>query len=77
MYLDSLLLLTLNLNDWLLHSSAPADMYVLGFQVIVPLNAGNILGAEDNGPAHKWLYLIRKTLNNRPGTSGTNGIVLE
>ncbi|KAG2260303.1 hypothetical protein Bca52824_079597 [Brassica carinata] len=65
-----LLLLTLNLNDWLLHSSAPADMYVLGFQVIVPLNAGNILGAEDNGPAHKWLYLIRKTLNNRPGTSG-------
>ncbi|CDY10021.1 BnaC08g44300D [Brassica napus] len=70
MYLDSLLLLTLNLNDWLLHSSAPADMYVLGFQVIVPLNAGNILGAEDNGPAHKWLYLIRKTLNNRPGTSG-------
>ena len=38
--------------------------------MIVPLNAGNILGAEDNGPAHKWLYLIRKTLNNRPGTSG-------
>uniref|UniRef100_M4EUH9 SOSEKI DIX-like domain-containing protein n=1 Tax=Brassica campestris TaxID=3711 RepID=M4EUH9_BRACM len=55
--LDALLLLTLNLIDWL-HSSAPADMYVLGFQVIVPLNAGNILGAEDNGPAHKWLYFI-------------------
>ncbi|CAN7066438.1 unnamed protein product [Brassica oleracea var. botrytis] len=69
-FFSILLLLTLNLNDWLLHSSAPADMYVLGFQVIVPLNAGNILGAEDNGPAHKWLYLIRKTLNNRPGTSG-------
>ncbi|KAH0913587.1 hypothetical protein HID58_036908 [Brassica napus] len=67
--LDTLLLLTLNLIDWL-HSSAPADMYVLGFQVIVPLNAGNILGAEDNGPAHKWLYFIPKTLNNRPGTSG-------
>ncbi|EFH68550.1 type I inositol-1,4,5-trisphosphate 5-phosphatase CVP2 [Arabidopsis lyrata subsp. lyrata] len=62
----------LNLDEWL-HSSAPADIYVLGFQEIVPLNAGNVLGAEDNGPAQKWLSLIRKTLNNRPGTSGTSG----
>ncbi|GMI95973.1 COTYLEDON VASCULAR PATTERN 2 [Hibiscus trionum] len=59
----------LNLED-LLHASSPADIYVLGFQEIVPLNAGNILGAEDNGPAKKWLSLIRKTLNNLPGTSG-------
>ncbi|KAM7462827.1 hypothetical protein LguiA_030948 [Lonicera macranthoides] len=59
----------LNLDDWL-HASSPADIYVLGFQEIVPLNAGNILGAEDNGPAKKWLALIRKTLNNLPGTSG-------
>jgi hypothetical protein len=43
------------------------------FQEIVPLNAGNILGAEDNGPAKKWLALIRKTLNNLPGTSGSSG----
>ncbi|WVY99102.1 hypothetical protein V8G54_031253 [Vigna mungo] len=63
---------TLNLDDWL-HSSSPADIYVLGFQEIVPLNAGNILGAEDNGPAKKWLALIRKTLNNLPGTSGSSG----
>ncbi|CDY15542.1 BnaA08g28260D [Brassica napus] len=62
----------LNLDEWL-HSSAPADIYVLGFQEIVPLNAGNVLGAEDNGPAQKWLSLIRKTLNNRPGTSGASG----
>ncbi|XP_010542783.1 PREDICTED: type IV inositol polyphosphate 5-phosphatase 7-like [Tarenaya hassleriana] len=61
----------LNLDDWLL-SSAPADIYVLGFQEIVPLNAGNVLGAEDNGPAKKWLSLIRKTLNNRSGTSGSS-----
>uniref|UniRef100_A0A7N0TFL6 Inositol polyphosphate-related phosphatase domain-containing protein n=1 Tax=Kalanchoe fedtschenkoi TaxID=63787 RepID=A0A7N0TFL6_KALFE len=62
----------LNLEEWL-HTSPPADIYVLGFQEIVPLNAGNILGAEDNGPAKKWLDLIRKTLNNQPGTSGSNG----
>ncbi|KAI3984707.1 hypothetical protein MKX01_039324 [Papaver californicum] len=59
----------LNLEDWL-HTSPPADIYVLGFQEIVPLNAGNVLGAEDNGPARKWLALIRKTLNNLPETSG-------
>ncbi|GLJ06312.1 hypothetical protein SUGI_0036130 [Cryptomeria japonica] len=53
----------LNLDDWL-HSSCPADIYVLGFQEIVPLNAGNILGVEDNGPAAKWLALIRQTLNS-------------
>ncbi|RYQ95446.1 hypothetical protein Ahy_B08g090738 [Arachis hypogaea] len=51
----------LNLEDWL-HTSPPADIYVLGFQEIVPLIAGNILGIEDNGPARKWLALIRKTL---------------
>ncbi|RWR88953.1 type IV inositol polyphosphate 5-phosphatase 7-like protein [Cinnamomum micranthum f. kanehirae] len=62
----------LNLEDWL-HASPPADIYVLGFQEIVPLNAGNVLGAEDNGPARKWLKLIRTTLNNLPGTSGSGG----
>ena len=40
------------------------------FQEIVPLNAGNVLGTEDNGPARKWLALIRRTLNSLPGTSG-------
>ncbi|XVF21728.1 hypothetical protein REPUB_Repub12eG0115200 [Reevesia pubescens] len=59
----------LNLEDWL-HTSPPADIYVLGFQEIVPLNAGNVLGTEDNGPARKWLALIRRTLNSLPGTSG-------
>ncbi|GAB4830409.1 Type I inositol polyphosphate 5-phosphatase 4 [Ancistrocladus abbreviatus] len=62
----------LNLEDWL-HTSPPADIYVLGFQEIVPLNAGNVLGTEDNGPARKWLALIRKTLNSLPGTSGGYG----
>ncbi|PIN19476.1 Inositol polyphosphate 5-phosphatase [Handroanthus impetiginosus] len=58
----------LNLEEWL-HISPPADIYVLGFQEIVPLNAGNVLGTEDNGPARKWLALIRRTLNSLPGTS--------
>lgn len=40
------------------------------FQEIVPLNAGNVLGTEDNGPAKKWLALIRRTLNSLPGSSG-------
>ncbi|KAG8647601.1 type I inositol polyphosphate 5-phosphatase 8 isoform X2 [Manihot esculenta] len=53
----------LNLRDWL-KSPAPADIYVLGFQEIVPLNAGNVLGAEDNGPAVKWLSLIRQALHS-------------
>uniref|UniRef100_A0A5B7B3U6 Putative type I inositol polyphosphate 5-phosphatase 8 n=1 Tax=Davidia involucrata TaxID=16924 RepID=A0A5B7B3U6_DAVIN len=53
----------LNLRDWL-RTPAPADIYVLGFQEIVPLNAGNVLGAEDNGPAAKWLSLIRQALNS-------------
>ncbi|KAG0473767.1 hypothetical protein HPP92_015624 [Vanilla planifolia] len=59
----------LNLEEWL-HASPPADVYVLGFQEIVPLNAGNVLGTEDNSPARKWVSLIRKTLNNLPGASG-------
>ncbi|XP_020093212.1 type I inositol polyphosphate 5-phosphatase 4-like isoform X1 [Ananas comosus] len=58
----------LNLEDWLL-SSPPADIYVLGFQEIVPLNAGNVLGTEDNGPAKKWVALTRRTLNKLPGTA--------
>ncbi|XP_062002012.1 type I inositol polyphosphate 5-phosphatase 8 isoform X1 [Rosa rugosa] len=57
----------LNLREWL-RSPTPADIYVLGFQEIVPLNAGNVLGAEDKGPADKWLSLIRDALNkNDPG----------
>ncbi|KAI0498509.1 hypothetical protein KFK09_019397 [Dendrobium nobile] len=55
--------------DWL-HSSPPADIYVLGFQEIVPLSAGNVLGTEDNDPASKWISIIRKTLNNLPGACG-------
>ncbi|URE29768.1 type I inositol-1,4,5-trisphosphate 5-phosphatase [Musa troglodytarum] len=60
----------LNLDDWL-HTSPAADIYVLGFQEIVPLSAGNVLGTEDNAPAKKWIALIRKALNNLPGNSSS------
>ena len=33
------------------------------FQEIVPLNAGNIFGAEDNRPVAMWEHIIRETLN--------------
>ncbi|KAK6943702.1 Endonuclease/exonuclease/phosphatase [Dillenia turbinata] len=54
----------LNIRDWL-RTPSPADIYVLGFQEIVPLNAGNVLGAQDVGPAARWLSLIRQALNTK------------
>lgn len=60
----------MSLEDWL-HAAPPADIYVLGFQEIVPLNAGNVLGAEDNGPARKWVSLVRRTLNAPPENAGS------
>ncbi|KAK9698908.1 hypothetical protein RND81_08G139700 [Saponaria officinalis] len=52
----------LDINDWLCMNE-PADIYIIGFQEVVPLNAGNVLGTEDNTPIPKWEALIRKTLN--------------
>lgn len=33
------------------------------FQEVVPLNAGNVLGAENRRPIPKWEAIIRRTLN--------------
>ncbi|XP_051126820.1 type I inositol polyphosphate 5-phosphatase 5-like [Andrographis paniculata] len=52
----------LNIEDFLQVESS-ADIYVLGFQEMVPLNAGNVLVMEDNEPASKWMALIHHTLN--------------
>lgn len=57
----------LDLKEFL-QISDPSDIYVLGFQEIVPLNAANVLGTEDSSPAAKWVALIHETLNNSPGT---------
>ncbi|XP_039143056.1 LOW QUALITY PROTEIN: type IV inositol polyphosphate 5-phosphatase 3-like [Dioscorea cayenensis subsp. rotundata] len=52
----------LDIEEWL-DMDEPADIYVLGLQEIVPLNAGNIFGAEDNRPVSRWERIIRETLN--------------
>ncbi|XP_062099059.1 type IV inositol polyphosphate 5-phosphatase 3 isoform X2 [Humulus lupulus] len=58
----------LDIDQWL-GISDPADIYVLGLQEIVPLNAGNIFGAEDKRPVAMWENIIRETLDRiRPTT---------
>ncbi|OVA20435.1 hypothetical protein BVC80_1209g20 [Macleaya cordata] len=56
----------LKLDDFL-QVEHQSDIYVLGFQEIVPLNAGNVLVIEDNEPAAKWLALINQALNKSSG----------
>eukprot|EP00253_Pinus_taeda_P001128 PITA_01128 len=58
----------LDLEDCL-NLKEESDIYVLGFQEIVPLKAGNVLGSEARGPAEKWETLISKTLNKIPSGS--------
>ncbi|KAE9621089.1 putative inositol-polyphosphate 5-phosphatase [Lupinus albus] len=59
----------LDIDNWL-GVNEPADIYVLGLQEIVPLNPGNIFGAEDTRPVPKWENIIRETLNRvRPSAS--------
>lgn len=52
----------LEIDEWL-SMQEPADVYILGFQEVVPLNAGNVLGAENRRPIPKWEAIIRRTLN--------------
>ncbi|KAJ6976954.1 type IV inositol polyphosphate 5-phosphatase 9-like isoform X1 [Populus alba x Populus x berolinensis] len=55
----------LNMEDWLCTQTEPADIYVLGFQEVVPLNAGNVVpGFENSKMCTKWNSLIREALNN-------------
>uniref|UniRef100_A0A2N9EKR2 Inositol polyphosphate-related phosphatase domain-containing protein n=1 Tax=Fagus sylvatica TaxID=28930 RepID=A0A2N9EKR2_FAGSY len=58
--------LAVDLDEWLNLKDA-ADMYVLGFQEIVPLKTLNVIGAEDPTEATNWNMLIGKTLNNKYG----------
>ncbi|KAL0926920.1 hypothetical protein M5K25_003175 [Dendrobium thyrsiflorum] len=58
----------LNLNEFLPLDDG-SDIYVLGFQEIVPLNAGNVFVSEDNEPASKWLDLIDQALNRPLGST--------
>lgn len=58
--------LAVDLDEWLNLKNA-ADIYVLGFQEIVPLKTLNVIGAEDPAVATSWNQLIGKTLNSKFG----------
>ncbi|KAI8032319.1 Type I inositol polyphosphate 5-phosphatase 4 [Camellia lanceoleosa] len=58
--------LAVDVDEWLNLKEA-ADIYVLGFQEIVPLKARNVIGAEDPTEATNWNLLIGKTLNDKYG----------
>ncbi|XP_038719839.1 type IV inositol polyphosphate 5-phosphatase 9 [Tripterygium wilfordii] len=55
----------LNMEDWLDACNTLCDIYVLGFQEIVPLRASNVLGSEKSEISRKWNSLIREALNKR------------
>ncbi|XP_062114621.1 type IV inositol polyphosphate 5-phosphatase 9 [Humulus lupulus] len=57
----------LNLEDWI---DPSCDIYVFGFQEIVPLKASNVLGySESSRIARKWNSLIREALNKKSSNS--------
>ncbi|KAL9999434.1 putative inositol-polyphosphate 5-phosphatase [Helianthus debilis subsp. tardiflorus] len=53
----------LDIRDWL-DVDYPQDIYVFGFQEIIPLEVGYVIGSEDTRPIPIWENIIRKTLNN-------------
>ncbi|XP_027343970.1 type IV inositol polyphosphate 5-phosphatase 9-like [Abrus precatorius] len=55
----------LNIDDLLETCNNSCDIYILGFQEIVPLKASNVLGSENSEISMKWNSLIREALNKR------------
>ncbi|KAI3818363.1 hypothetical protein L1987_12168 [Smallanthus sonchifolius] len=55
----------LNIDDLLDTSNTTCDIYVLGFQEVVPLRASNVLGSDKKKISTKWNSLIRRTLNKK------------
>ncbi|CAN6313461.1 unnamed protein product [Urochloa humidicola] len=53
----------LDLSEWLDAGDGPYDMYVLGFQEVVPLRPRNVLGADKTRVGMRWIELIRAALN--------------
>ncbi|XP_048137364.1 type IV inositol polyphosphate 5-phosphatase 9 [Rhodamnia argentea] len=51
------------MEDFFDTSGDSYDIYVLGFQEIVPLKASNVLGSENTNICMKWNSLIRMALN--------------
>ncbi|MFS7961883.1 putative endonuclease/exonuclease/phosphatase [Helianthus anomalus] len=55
----------LNIDDLLDTHNTCCDIYVLGFQEVVPLTTPNVLGLAKKKVSKKWNSLIRKTLNKK------------
>ncbi|KAG8498733.1 hypothetical protein CXB51_005096 [Gossypium anomalum] len=55
----------LDIEDLLDTGNTSCEIYVLGFQEIVPLSASNVLGSENSKVSMKWNSLIRRALNNK------------
>ncbi|ESW30771.1 hypothetical protein PHAVU_002G181200 [Phaseolus vulgaris] len=55
----------LNIDDLLETCNNSCDIYILGFQEVVPLKASNVLGSENNEISMKWNSLIREALNKK------------
>ncbi|CAD5181299.1 unnamed protein product [Musa acuminata subsp. malaccensis] len=53
----------LDLENWMDTSNNSYDIYVLGFQEIIPLRTRNVLGLEESKMAGKWNSIIGATLN--------------
>ncbi|XP_021297781.1 type IV inositol polyphosphate 5-phosphatase 6-like isoform X2 [Herrania umbratica] len=58
--------LAVDLDEWLKPQDG-ADIYVLGFQEIVPLKTRTVIGAEDPTEATNWNMLIGRSLNENFG----------
>ncbi|CAN6327478.1 unnamed protein product [Urochloa humidicola] len=54
----------LDIQEWL-DIDEPADIYVLGFQEIISLGAGYMIGTEDTRPVAVWEKIIHETLNKK------------
>ncbi|XP_022735648.1 type IV inositol polyphosphate 5-phosphatase 9-like [Durio zibethinus] len=55
----------LDMEDLLDTGNTSSDIYVLGFQEIVPLSTSNVLGPENGKVSMKWNSLIREALNKK------------
>ncbi|XP_042419571.1 type IV inositol polyphosphate 5-phosphatase 9-like [Zingiber officinale] len=56
------------LEEWLDIKNGHYDIYILGFQEVVPLNARNVLGPKNRRVLERWSSLIRKSLNKLPSS---------
>ncbi|XP_008660352.1 type IV inositol polyphosphate 5-phosphatase 9 [Zea mays] len=68
----------LDLSDWLDggggdDDDGPYDMYVLGFQEVVPLRARNVLGADKKRVGMRWIELTRAALNRSSSSHAQRG----